>query len=71
MFNNTYLENLNDLGNWNTVSANNMSRMFYHSYKLKDALGINNWNITKVTDFSEMFKEYSGTLPDWYIDKNN
>lgn len=38
----------------NGKNVTNMSNMFYQTY-LKDASGINNWNIEKVTDFCGMF----------------
>ena len=42
-----------------------MQNMFYHNKELNDASAINNWNITSVSDFTNMFGGYTTVHPNF------
>ena len=46
---------LHGLENWDVHSATNMNSMFADNASLSDASAINDWNISSVTDFGQMF----------------
>ena len=59
MFYNCRIETLQPISKWNVSNVQNMSKMFCVCTNLTDASGINNWDITKVTEFTNMFKQCS------------
>ena len=61
-FHTTNLSNLDALSNWNTSNVTSMYRTFNDDdNSLEDASGINKWDISKVTDFTNMFGIYSSS----------
>ncbi len=59
MFSAVTLLNVDGLARWDTGKVENMHGMFYGTPGLGDISGLTNWNVSSVTDMSEMFK-YSG-----------
>jgi hypothetical protein len=42
-----------------------MANMFANSKNLKDATGINSWDISNVENFDNMFNNTKAKLPEW------
>ena len=55
MFSNCSLTNLDALFSWNTENVTDMSSMFFNCKALTDSTGINDYDISKVTNFRQMF----------------
>jgi surface protein len=55
-----------DLGNWDVSNAESMMGMFMNAIEFR-GLGLENWNVGKVWDFSYMFMNsgFNGTLSGW------
>lgn len=44
-----------DLSNWDTSKATNMSQMFYGCNKLQTIVGLENWDVSNVETFTQIF----------------
>lgn len=55
-----------DLGDWDVSNAEAMVGMFANAYEFQ-GIGLENWNVSKVKDFSYMFSNsgFIGTISEW------
>ena len=66
MFDNRFdLETL-DLSDWNMSEAVSIYSMFFGCTKLKEIIGIEDWDVSKVTQKSLVFEATKVSRPSWY-----
>ena len=63
-----------DISNWDVLSCENMSYMFFYCMNLKSVGDLSDWNVSNVEDMTQMFYGCNnlksvGDLSDWNVSK--